>query len=67
MKRFLTSSRLASSLLTLSCLAFTTNTALAVTTLDLLQAPPTSSFKSIAPNLTFMLDDSGSMQWEFLG
>jgi len=67
MKRLLTSSRLASSLLALSCLAFTAGTALAATPLDLLQAPPTSSFKSIAPNLTFMLDDSGSMQWEFLG
>ncbi|MGE0070875.1 MAG: pilus assembly protein [Thiomonas sp.] len=61
------SSRLTSSLLALSCLAFSAGAALAATPLDLLQAPPTSSFKSIAPNLTFMLDDSGSMQWEYLG
>ena len=35
--------------------------------LTLSQAPAVTAFKGIAPNLIFMLDDSGSMQWEFLG
>lgn len=35
--------------------------------LSLSQAPAVTTFKNIAPNLIFMLDDSGSMQFEYLG
>ncbi len=35
--------------------------------LQLAQTPAVTALNSIAPNIIFMLDDSGSMQWEFLG
>lgn len=67
MKNTLTPLRTHTALLAIAGLILSTSVALAATPLNLLQAPPTSNFKSIAPNLTFMLDDSGSMQWEYLG
>lgn len=46
------------------------NMATAATTpsyLTLSQQPSIYGFKSIAPNLFMLLDDSGSMQWDYLG
>lgn len=67
MKSPLMSLRKPTALLALAAFVLSTSAALAATPLNLLQAPPTSNFKSIAPNITFLLDDSGSMQFEFLG
>lgn len=39
----------------------------AVGYLNLIQTPAVLSSKGIAPNLMVLLDNSGSMQWEFLG
>ena len=39
----------------------------AVSYLNIIQTPAVLSSKGIAPNLMVLLDNSGSMQWEFLG
>jgi Tfp pilus assembly protein, tip-associated adhesin PilY1 len=39
----------------------------AVTPLTLAQSPAVSGSQSVSPNLIYLLDDSGSMQWEWLG
>lgn len=39
----------------------------AVNNLNLAQSPATSAAQNIAPNLTYLLDDSGSMQFEYIG
>ena len=54
----------------LAAVAFPVRLAVAATApipLDVSQIPSIYAQKGIAPNLIFMLDDSGSMQWEFLG
>ena len=63
----LRNSRLARCLLLLATALLGAKFAGAAILLDLAQVPASSTFKSIAPNLIYMLDDSGSMQWEFLG
>ena len=39
----------------------------AVSYLNLAQSPATSAAQNIAPNLIYLLDDSGSMQFEYIG
>lgn len=39
----------------------------AVNYLNLAQSPATSAAQNIAPNLIYLLDDSGSMQFEYIG
>ena len=39
----------------------------AVNYLNLAQSPATLAAQNIAPNLTYLLDDSGSMQFEYIG
>lgn len=54
----------------LTAVAFPVRLAVAATAptpLNVSQIPSIYAQKGIAPNLIFMLDDSGSMQWEYLG
>ncbi len=43
------------------------SSAWAVNYLNLAQSPATSAAQNIAPNLIYLLDDSGSMQFEYIG
>lgn len=49
-----------------ACVAMSSARA-AVNYLNLAQSPATLAAQNIAPNLTYLLDDSGSMQFEYIG